>query len=180
MAPVLKKSLPLLLVLVLMTLALVATTTYRQVNQGNRLYHQYFSAESPLGYQTTRAVGKASDQEASIWEQAKRYHQGKDYQLALSSLRNYFESEPAPNTFLPELLAGTAAMASGEYTEARRFFQEIPADNQEVDAAALWYLSLLDLKQENLQAAQGKLELLTSNPAGKAYPAEELLERVKQ
>lgn len=98
--------------------------------------------------------------------------------MALVSLRAYLESNPTPDNFLPELLAGTAAMASGSYGEARRFLQQLPEEDSDADGAALWYLGLLDLREENLEAARGKLQLLAGSPARNQYPVEDLLGRL--
>ena len=163
----------------LLLLSLLVGCNYRSANQGQRLYGKYFSAESPIGYQTLRAVGAAQlDDEASILEQGKRYHQQQDYDMALVSFRAYLESNPEPASFLPELLAGTSAMASGYYDEARDYFERLPTNVSEADGAALWYLSLLDLRDENIDAARGKLEVLAKSAARNQYPVRDVLQQL--
>lgn len=174
------KTVSLLVTSVLLALTLLASCGYRNANQGRLLYQRYFEATSPVGYGTLRAVATpaALDGDASILAQGKRYHQTADYDLALVSLRAYLESNPAPEAYLPELLAGTAAMASGYYDEARDYLERLPTEDSDADGAALWYLSLLDLREENLVAARGKLELLAASPARNQYPVGDVLGRL--
>ena len=152
---------------------------YRQTNPGLHLYQAYFEATPHVGQGITRAAAAPSG-EYAVLEQGKRYHQAGQYDYALTSLRSYLTTQPIPADYLPELLAGTAAMATGNYAEARRYLQELPTEDTDADAAALWYLSLLDLHDENLDAAQGKLQLLTASPAARQYPVDELLAKIEK
>ncbi|NJC27730.1 hypothetical protein [Neolewinella antarctica] len=171
-----KQYFPFLCIATTLLVAFFAISAYRQAAPGARLYNQYFTANSPIGYTTDRALGlTALAGDAAILEQGKRYHQDTDYDLALVSLRTYLDHNPVPNDYLPELLAGTAAMATGNYAEARSHLWQLPESDSDADGAALWYLSLLDLREENLVAARGKLRLLAGSPAGRQYPVEEVL-----
>ena len=175
-----RKYLPFLSFVVLLAIAFAASSTYRNAKPGEVLYNRYFEAQTPAGAGITRAaVGEAAaDPDVSILEQGKRYYQSEDYDLALVSLRAYLEANPTPEDYLPELLAGTAAMATGHYSEGKRYLQRLPESHAAADAAALWYLSLLDLREENLSAARGKLQLLADQRMGAEYPVTEVLQKL--
>ncbi len=92
--------------------------------------------------------------------------------------RCYFDPNP-PATAQPELRRATTAMLAGDYSDARRLLQAVPTQDARADGAALWYLSLLDLREDNVLAARGKLQLLSQSPHAAPYPVTELLDRLE-
>ncbi|OAV43297.1 hypothetical protein [Lewinella sp. 4G2] len=171
-----KKLIPFLSTALLLLVAVLMVQGYRNATPGEVLYRQYFQAEMPANAGNTRAVAVATlDPDASLLEQGRRHYLSEDYDLALVSLRAYLESNPFPDDYLPELMAGTSAMATGNYAEGKRYLQQLPDTHDEADAAALWYLSLIDLHEEQLGAARAKLELLSQQPLGSEYPVNEVL-----
>lgn len=140
------------------------------------LYETYFDATPVNGYATQRSLTAATpDEDASILRQGVRYHQEQDYDLALMSFRAYLESNPEPNNDQVFLLAATAAMASGNYAEGEEYLMRIAKDDSEFGAAASWYIALLTLRKEKLDAAAAELRLLEQAGMDRLYPVKEIL-----
>ncbi len=155
-------------------------TNFRQRNTGVMHYERYFSATPPTGYGLQRSLvsveAPANDLDQSILQQGILYHQAEDYDLALTSLRAYLESNPAPADHLPQLLATTAALATGHYGEAAKHLEAMPQTNPEAEAAAVWFSGLLDLRAEKLTAARSKFQLLSNMRSDGNYPVDAMLE----
>lgn len=148
---------------------------------GTTLYEAYFDATPVNGYATQRSLAAGNeDTDASILRQGKLYHQQKDYDLALMSLRAYLESNPEPGNHQVFLLAATAAMASGNYGEAATYLQQISQENPEFGAAASWHTALLALKKEDLSAATKELRSLELAGMNRLYPVQEILAKLQQ
>lgn len=157
------------------TLCVVAVQSYQSANTGRLLAEAFFDAQPPNGYGTQRVLTPvpATDAAASILRQGIRYHQEAKYDLALVSFRAYFADNPIIEDAQPASLAASAAFASGAYAETNRFIGELPADN----VTKMWLQALLELREENLVAAESLLSQLknrTDNP----YPAAALLDRL--
>lgn len=150
--------------------------SYQQDNAGKLLAEAFFLPEPVMGYGTQRALTVGTkDVTESLLRQGKTYHQQKDFDLALVSLRAYFDEVAVEPDYLPYLLAVTAAMATGHYKESVEHLNEMPRTKKQAEAAYRWYASLLSLRQENVVEARLHLEqLLALQP--QAYPASELMD----
>ena len=145
-------------------------------NTGVLLYEAYFDATPVNGYATQRSLAAAAlDEDASILRQGIRYHQERDYDLALMSFRAYLESNPEPGNDQVFLLTATAAMASGNYAEAEAYLKQIDKDNSEFAVAASWHTAMLALRNENLDAAAAELRLLEQAGMDRLYPIKAIL-----
>lgn len=162
----------------LIVLAIVALSSYRSANAGKLLADKFFSALPAEGYGTQRALSpkQRATTEASILSQGILYHQQKDYDRALVSLRAYLADQPVSDDYLPGLLASTAAFATGRYGEAQEFLENMSRDSDPALAAYHWQSALLALRKEDFSAARLHLEeVIKLRPAG--YAANELLGR---
>lgn len=147
--------------LTVLVLSVLAVSGYAEDNAGKLLAEEFFSPVPARGYGTQRVlVAGASDAAASILRQGVIYHQQEDYGLALMSLRAYLEESPVQEDHLALLLAATAAIATGYYTEARGFLDAVPRSGTAVHRDYLWYSALLDLRQEDTASARKQLERL--------------------
>lgn len=144
---------------------------------GTVLFEEYFDAAPPAGYGLQRgfqAVG-GEDLDASILRQGILYHQQGAYDLALPTLRAYLESNPVPESYLPQLLAATAAMATGEYAEGAAHLEAMPTEQGEAAAAAAWYGALLALRENRYDEANAQLDLIGEYWPAHPYPVNDLL-----
>lgn len=154
-------------------------TACGKANEGSRLFEKYFEASPANGYGTQRSlVADISDEDASILRQGVTYHQQADYDLALVSFRAYLESNPAPATDQPLLLAATAAIATGHYAEGEEYLNQIPADETEAGVASRWYIALLLLRRNDKRAAVWALRQIETSQNARAYPVGELLAKI--
>lgn len=177
-----KKALPILFGLLLIALCTLAISSYRTARQGTILYAEFFTPTPPGGYAAERTLTAGqvtTDTDASILRQGITYHQEERYDYALASLRAYLESNPDPVNPNVELLAATAAMASGEYAEAESYLQDMPRETAKAEGAYLYYGALINLREEQLEAAENKLITLGKLPGAEMYPAAEILEKMK-
>ena len=151
--------------------------SFKAENSGALLFDRYFDATPVNGYSIQRGLtpAKVTDQDASILRQGVNWHQSKDYDLALVSLRAYLESNPVPATGRPLLLAATAAIAIGEYEEAAGYLAEVPRVDAATRVADDWYTALLALRKEDLAAARPLLEKIAKDANGRNYAAKDLL-----
>lgn len=146
------------LVLVFLIVCAFALTGYSEDNAGKLLAEEFFSPVPVQGYGTQRALTAGSrDAAASILRQGIVYHQQQDYDLALVSFRAYFEEAPVREDYLPTVLATTAAIATGNYAEARELLNGIPKTEKDMRQDYLWHAALLDLRNENFPAARESL-----------------------
>lgn len=174
-----KKALPLIFGFLLLAICTLAVASFHSEKRGQRLYEEYFEATPPSGYGAQRALGTSNvtDADQSILRQGINYHQAGRYDYALTSFRAYLESNPEPETYTVELLAATAAMASGEFLEGKGYLETMTLDAPAAKAAYYWYQALLELRNEDLTEARQMLEKLRALPESKDYQAAEL-ERV--
>ncbi len=164
----------------LLALCTLAVSQYRTARQGALLYAEYFSPIPPGGYGAQRVLtAAATDTDASILRQGISYHQEGRYDYALTAFRAYLESHPEPEGYTVELLAATAAMASGEYSEGESYLEAMPKEVPAAKAAYIYYQALLTLRNEDLEQAGRKLELLKGLQAGGLFPAAEILDELK-
>jgi tetratricopeptide (TPR) repeat protein len=176
----LKKAISIAVLLTSLVLLVFAISNYQRSHKGALLYETYFDATPADGYATQRSLSAGNDDtDASILRQGKLYHQQKEYDLALMSLRAYLESNPEPDDGQVFLLGATAAMASGNYAEATAYLQQISKDDAELKAAASWHTALLDLREENLQKAINGLRLLEEAGQDRLYPVKEILAKLQ-
>lgn len=160
----------------LLALCTLAVSNYRTARQGALLYAEFFTPTPPSGYGSQRVLtATATDTDASILRQGFSYHQAGRYDYALTAFRAFLEGNPEPEGYTVELLAATAAMASGEYEEGDAFLQGMPQEAPAAKAAYLYYSALLDLRQERLDDAGEKLARLKEMQAGSLFPAAEIL-----
>lgn len=152
-------------------------TNYRSHNSGRLLFEEFFEATPLGGYGTQRALGTIdqNDTDASILRQGIKYHQAGDYDLALVSLRAYLEGNPVQEEKAVMLLAAGAAMATGNYAEAREYVDEL----SESAPSAIWYDALLNLRVEDIQGAKASLTALTEKNSEASATAKELLTRLR-
>lgn len=146
--------------------------------QGAILFEQYFDADPPAGYGLQRSLQAAggNDLDASILRQGILYHQQQAYDLALPALRAYLESNPVPESYLPQLLAATAALATGEFAEGAAYLEAMPTEEEEAAAAAAWYRGLLALREEKYKEADTQLRLVEKYWPTHPYPVAKLLD----
>lgn len=152
--------------------------SYRAERPGDRLFGAYFSAAPVQGYPAQRSLSAGMvDADASILRQAYAYHKAADYDLALVSFRAFLESNPVPESDETLLLAGTSAVATGNYAEGAEYLRRVD-ENGAFAAEARWHLALLDLREGSLAAARGELRRISEAPAGRSLPVGELLEKI--
>lgn len=164
----------------LLALCTLAVSQYQTARKGALLYAEYFSPVPPGGYGAQRVLtAVATDTDASILRQGISDHQEGRYDYALTAFRAYLESNPEPEEYTIELLAATAAMASGEYAEGRIYLEAMPKEAPVAKAAFVYYQALLELRNEELEEAGKNLELLKGLQAGGLFPAAEILDELK-
>lgn len=154
----------------LIILAAIVLTGHRSENRGRLLYQEYFSATPVAGYGQLRAFGATTDTDLSIFQQAVRYHQAGDYDLALVGLRAYLEGNGAGADAY--LLAVTAAMAAGEHEEAKEYLAAFSPEEE----VRQWYGALLLLRAEEMRVAVWGLRSAEANLVAAGYPVRELLD----
>ncbi|MFT5999603.1 MAG: tetratricopeptide (TPR) repeat protein [Neolewinella sp.] len=175
-----KKNISIALLVASLLLMAFAVSRYQRDHMGTLLYEAYFDATPANGYATQRSLAaRNEDTDASILRQGKLYHQQKDYDLALMSLRAYLESNPEPDNDQVFLLAATAAMASGNYVEAEEYLQQISKNDAKFGAAASWHMALLCLRKEDLRAAVWELRLLEQAGLDRLYPVKDILAKLQ-
>ena len=72
-------------------------------------------------------------------------------------------------------LAAGAAMATGNYAEAREYVDEL----SESAPSTIWYDALLNLRAEDIQGAKASLTALTEKNSEASATAKELLTRLR-
>lgn len=95
------------------------------------------------------------------------------------SFRAYLESNPVPANDETLLLAGTSAIATGNYAEGAEYLDQVEADGA-LAAEAWWHLALIDLREGNFAAARDELKRITQQRIPKRIPAMELLDKIPQ
>lgn len=176
----LSKTFSILLILGFIACSVFAVSSYRAEQPGVRLFGEYFSAVPVQGYAVQRSLSAgANDEDASILRQAFAYHKSADYDLALVSFRAYLESNPLPVHEETLLLAGTSAVATGNYAEGAEYLDQIETSG-ELAAEARWHLALIDLQQGKLTSARGELKRVATSKNGQGLPITELLEKIPQ
>jgi tetratricopeptide (TPR) repeat protein len=177
----LKKSIAIALLVASLLLIAFAVSSYQRGNSGTIMYEAYFDATPVNGYATQRSLAAGTnDTDASILRQGKLYHQQKDYDLALMSLRAYLESNPEQTSSKPLLLAATSALATGRYSEGEELLQLINMDIPEHGNAAKWYTALLHLRKEEKTKAAKLLRELETAGLGRLYPVKDILAKLQQ
>ncbi|MFT4687526.1 MAG: tetratricopeptide (TPR) repeat protein [Neolewinella sp.] len=172
------KTIPIFLLLGFIACSVLAISSYRAEQPGVRLFTKYFSAVPMQGYSAQRSLAAGmKEADASIIRQAYVYHEATNYDLALVSFRAYLESNPVPKSDETLLLAGTAAVAAGEYAEGAEYLDQIE-EGGEFTAEAWWYLALIDLQQGDLAAARGELKRVTGSNYGQLFPVKEVLGKI--
>ncbi len=158
--------------------SIFAVSSYRSEQPGARLFGKYFSAVPVQGYSVQRSLSTgANEEDAAIIRQAYNYHKATDYNLALVSFRSYLESNPLPENEEVLLLAGTAAVATGNYTEGAAYFDQIE-ESGDFAAEAWWHLALIELHEGNFTTARSELKKVVKSKATRSLTAVELLKEV--
>lgn len=152
--------------------------SYQQQEKGTALFEEYFDAAPPTGYGLQRGfqVAGGSDLDASMLRQGVLYHQQGKYDLALPALRAYLEGNPTPENYLPQFLAATAALATGEYAEGAIYLEAMPKEQGEAAAAAAWYGALLALRKKKYREATEQLRLIEQYWPAHPFPITALLD----
>jgi lipopolysaccharide biosynthesis regulator YciM len=176
----LKKAVSIALLVASLLLTAFAVSNYQRAHKGALLYETYFDATPVDGYATQRSLAAGNEgTDASILRQGKLYHQQKDYDLALMSLRAYLESNSEPTSSEPLLLAATAAMATGRYDEGNEFLQLINLDSPDQGNTAKWYSALLLIRKGEKANATNLLRELEAQGMGRLYPVKDVLAKLK-
>ena len=174
----LSKIVSILLFLGFIACSVFAVSSFRAERSGARLFSEYFSAAPVQGYGVQRSLAVDQvDVDASILRQAYAHHKAENYDLALVSFRAYLESNPVPENDEVLMLAGTSAVAMGNYGEGAEYFDQIEATG-EFAAEAWWHLALINLQGDNLTDARSEWRKVSANKQGARFPAIELLEKI--
>ncbi len=169
------KSISILFFLAFIACSVLAVSAYRAEQPGVRLFTAYFNPVPVQGYAAQRSLSAGvNDADASIIRQAYAYHKAADYDLALVSFRAYLESNPAPVNDETLLLAGTSAVATGNYAEGEEYLDQIEK-NGPFAAEAWWHLALIDVRQGDFAAGKNELKRVISKAGTGILPASELL-----
>ena len=147
---------------------------------GSRLYAEYFRPEPVGGYAAQRAFVRATEAESSVLQQAITYHREAAYDHAIVAFRNYLDdvaTDADPRVFV---LAGTAALATGNYDEASEYLNSLNEEDGPAYAEALWYGALNDLQAERIVSARVQLEELSDTEFAAEYPIQKLLAAVRR
>ncbi|TXF83360.1 hypothetical protein FUA23_21595 [Neolewinella aurantiaca] len=174
------KTVSIILVSVVVACSLFAMSAYKKEQPGKHLFSTYFDAAPSQGYTTQRSLSaSANDTDASIIRQAYTYHKSADYDLALMSFRAYLESNPLPVSDETLLLAGTSAVATGNYAEGADYLDQIDQEG-EYASEAWWHLALIDLQRGDLKAAKGELARVANSRYGHNFPTAQIMEELTE
>lgn len=163
-------------------LLIFAGWQYQKATAHDRIFNAFFDPQPIYGFEQQRVVNqKESPLEAKLHEQAYAFHLKGNYPGALMAWRAYFDAGIETDSWLPFLYAATAALATGKDEEAAYFLSQMPTELTSTQGEQLaWYRILLHIKQNQLDEARSKLEVMVKHPQsdyGKVR-AEKLLARL--
>ncbi|MGB3547935.1 MAG: hypothetical protein WBA17_13225 [Saprospiraceae bacterium] len=154
---------PVLLGTALAVLLVIAFVNYRQATFTQDIYSTYFDARPSHGYLSERSLAVKESELDEVLQAGLNAHSNQDYSTALVYFRAYLEDNPEPEDFRPYTYAATAAMAVGELEEAAAWLHQLPPTGSPASADRTWYLSLIDLRRDQPEAARLQLQELASN-----------------
>ncbi len=148
---------------VLAVLLVAAFAHYRQATFTQDVYTTYFDARPSHGYLSERSLTSNEAARDEVLQAGLDAHGREDYAAALTYFRAYLEENPEPDDFRPYTYAATAAMAVGELEEAAAWLHQLPPTGSPASADRAWYLSLIDLRRDQPEAARLQLKELAAD-----------------
>ena len=137
----------------------------------NTLFRQYYRPDHGLAV-------KASEVKNPQLSQALQLYAAHHYSKALPIFTDLLKEDPKNDTL--EFFTGNILLAQGEISAAQKAFEEVSHPGV-LKEKSLWYLTLIEIKNNDLNAAGSKLAQILQDPASAGYEnAHSLNKRLKK
>lgn len=144
---------------------------YNQQGGTDEAFQAFYKPYPNIVNPSSRGLNDESDS----WSAA--YNTG-NYMLAMSAIEKELQQKPGNLDLL--FYHGQSALATNQLSQASRQFQAvINRDSSRYTGPAIWYLSLIELKQGDIDSAKDYLDRLIFGHPDYKSKAEELYEVVK-